>query len=150
MFLSGCGSRHPCPSDVILCIPQMNVWLCFSEQMTLFSVGEIHMSNPGQRGEAQLCACLWIIMWAWQTEYGKVWQMGNYRLTVLCEVHVQEWLCLIILLMYAAKHCIHNVGRIQVYWNLIMYIASVNQNVITCSHLSINKWIRLYEKYILL
>lgn len=31
-----------------------------------------------------------------------------------------------------------------------MYIASVNQNVITCSHLSVKKWIRLYEKYILL
>lgn len=31
-----------------------------------------------------------------------------------------------------------------------MYVASVNQNVITCNHLFINKWIRLYEKYILL
>lgn len=69
---------------------------------------------------------------------------------MLCEVRVQEWLCLIIFLMYAAKHCIHSVGRIQMCWDLIMYIASVNQNVITCSHLFINEWIRLYEKYILL
>lgn len=90
-------------------------------------------------------------MWASQTGYGKVWQRENYRkLTVLCEVHVQEWLCLIIFLMYAAKHCIHSVGRIQMCWDLIMCIASVSQNVITCSCLFINEWIRLYEKYILL
>lgn len=51
-------------------------------------------------------------------------------LTMLCELHVQEWLCLIILLMYAAKHCIHSVGLIQMCWNLT-YIVSVNRNVIT-------------------
>lgn len=28
---------------------------------------------------------------------------------MLCELHVQEWLCLVILLMYAATHCIHSV-----------------------------------------
>lgn len=49
-------------------------------------------------------------MWAWQTENGKVWSRGNCgRLTVLCELHVQEWLCLVILLMYAATHCSHSV-----------------------------------------
>lgn len=68
-------------------------------------------------------------MWAWHTGYSKVWREGNYRLTVLCEVHDQEWLCLIIPLMYAAEHCIHSVGKIQMCWNLIMYTASVNQNV---------------------
>lgn len=31
-----------------------------------------------------------------------------------------------------------------------MYVASVNQNVITCNHLFINKWIRLCDKCILL
>lgn len=31
-----------------------------------------------------------------------------------------------------------------------MYVASVNQNVITCNHLFINKWISLYDKNILL
>lgn len=36
------------------------------------------------------------------------------------------------------------------YWNIITYVASVNQNVITCNRLFINKWIRLYDKYILL
>lgn len=31
-----------------------------------------------------------------------------------------------------------------------MYVASVNQNMITCSYLFINKLIRLYDKYIVL
>lgn len=31
-----------------------------------------------------------------------------------------------------------------------MCVASVTQNMITCNHLFINKWIRLYDKYILL
>lgn len=36
------------------------------------------------------------------------------------------------------------------YCNTIMYVASVNQTLIASDHFSINKWIRLYDKYILL